>query len=370
MEAQFPEQEESVYALEGTCAHALAEIKVRHFICGEISEATYNQKRKRWLKEWSVPERQEFEMDAHTDAFVDLVRERSKLYPGSQVMVEQRLDTGVPSCWGTSDVVIVSPHHVEIVDFKYGAGVAVEAEGNPQLRLYGCGALDTYGDMLGDTELVRITVHQPRLEHTLTEELTPLALREWRDSIIPIAELALTDDAPFGPSESACRWCPAAGNCRAQTAWIFEDEDLDFTSDPDAMDEDEIAAIIKKSGAIRDWLTAVEDKALHRAYSEGKVIPGYKVVMSGGKRSIPDEDAAIEYMTMVLGYDEEQVSRRKTKTLGDLEALMGAQNFAQKMKEFIKKPEGRPSLVPDSDSRPSIQPNSEAAKDFAGEDLL
>jgi hypothetical protein len=367
MEAEVPPQPDSVYAAEGTCAHELAEIKAR-LTFGQISQATFQKRLKAWRKSWSVSESTEFEMDAHTDAYVTLIQERRELYPNTQVMVEQRLNTGVPQCWGTSDTVLASPQHVEIIDFKYGSGVMVNAVGNSQLRLYACGALDTYGDLLGETELVRITVHQPRLNHILTDEMSPAALREWRESILPVAAEALGPNARFGPSESACRWCPASGNCRAQMDAIFNDDDLDFATDPDTLEPDEIAGILGKAAKIREWLDAVENTALDQAYSQNKPIPGYKVVLSGGKRSILDPELAIKHAVEELGYAPEQVTKTTIRGIGELEALMTVAGFAKDMEPFIKPPTGKPSLVPDADRRPSIQPNTEAAKDFGQED--
>lgn len=369
MELTVPEQPDSVYAAEGTCAHELAEIKLR-FEFGLISESKRDARVVKWRKEWDVSEATEFAMDSYTDQYVELIKERQQAYPNTQVMVEQRLDSGLPECQGTSDAVLVSPGHIEIVDLKYGQGIEVEAEGNPQLRLYALGAMETYGDLLGDTEIVRITVHQPRLEHILTDEMTPQALLDWREAIRPIAELALGDDAPFGPSESACRWCPASGACRAQMESIFEDDDLDFSSTPDTLEPEEIAGILKKADKIRDWLAAIEATAFDHAYSKGIPIPGFKVVASGGQRSLINKEEAIEYLCTELGYTVDEVSKTSIRGIGELEALMGVQNFAKKLKKFIKPPTPKPSLVPESDRRSPINRDGEAARVFSDEDLI
>lgn len=367
----MPPEPDSVYAAEGTCAHELGEIKLRYEF-GQISRNQMQSRVAKWRKAWGVTEAAEFEMDSYTDQYVELVKERAALYPGTQVMVEQRLDTGVPTCWGTSDVVLASPQHVEIIDLKYGRGVEVSAVENPQLRLYALGALDAYGDVLGDTELVRYTVFQPRLDNTSTEELTPRELRTWRQSILPIAAEALKPNARFGPSEAACRWCPASGHCRAQLESIFEDQ-ADFDVEPATLSDAEIADLLGKVEAIKAWVEALETAAFMRAYTEGRKLPGFKVVLSGGKRSVPDEEAAISYATTELGYTEEQVAKRKLRTLGELEALMGKCEFAEKMADYIKPAVGKPSLVPESDKRAAIDPNAQAAQDFAAiaeEDLL
>lgn len=361
MEALVPSPPDSPYALEGTCAHELAELKASVEF-GLISRATFTKRLNKWREAWSVTEVVEFEMTGHAEAYVEVIRAELALYPGSRVVFEQRLDTGVPACWGTSDAVILSSTHVGIVDYKYGRGVAVEAENNPQLRLYGLGALDAFGDIIGDTDEVRITVHQPRLDHVLTEVVTADELRAWRDKVIPVAVEALGDDARFGPSETACRWCPASGNCRAQLESIFT---ADFTAKPETLDADELPDLLGQLTAIRTWCDAVESAAFQRVYHEGTEVPGYKVVLAGGKRSITDAELAIKYAVEELGYTIEQVSRPAMRTLGELEALMTKTGFAEKMADYIKPPIGRPSLVPDTDKRPSIQPDSEAARVFA-----
>lgn len=369
METKVPAEPESSYAREGTIAHELAELKAS-LAFGLITKPQYATRYAHWVQKHPEVLTDEVlaEMEVHTDAYVELIRERLALFPNSQVMLEQRLDTGVPTCWGTSDTVIASPRHVEIIDFKYGSGVKVEAVGNPQLRLYGCGAMDTYGDLLGETEVIRITVHQPRMDHVLTEELTPDELRAWRSEVvIPIAELALGDDAPFGPSDEACRWCPASGRCKAQLEAVFA---ADFEEDPEVLSADQVAETLGQVKMIRDWLNAFEMAALSMAYTEGTDIPGYKVVLSGGQRGIRDADRAVEVLQKA-GFSLEDVTTTKPKGIGDLEKLLGKTKFAELLEEsgIVTKSDGKPALVAETDGRPSISPNGEAVKEF-GKDLI
>lgn len=356
MEEAVPPQKESTYAREGTAAHARAEMLARHLILGEPLD---DEDVDAWRAEYDISDEADAEMEEHALAYVDLLRSRLAANPGSVLLLEQRLPTGIKSCWGTSDAVIVSPEVVESVDFKYGLGVKVDAQANPQLRLYGVGALDTFGDLLGDVQTVRLTVHQPRLGHTDTEELSAAELREWRDSIKPVAEVALGPNAPFGPGEDTCRWCPASGRCRAQMEFATQ---RDFAK-ADTLDEYEVAELLERVPAIEAWCAALKDYALNRAYSEGVAIPGFKVVMSGGRRSITDPDGALAALT-AIGYDKDAVSTRKMKALGDLETLLRG-DFEVAVAPFITKGKGSPSLVPESDKRVAISPESTAAEDFA-----
>lgn len=359
----------SSYAEEGTCAHALAEIECR-FAFGQITAAARTREVNLWRKEWQrkigLTEEQEEEMVTHVATYVALVQERAARYPNSTVLFEQRVPTGVPSCWGTSDTVIVSPVHVEIIDLKYGSGTFVIVTRNPQLRLYGVGALDFFGDILGDTEEVFITVCQPRMENDegqpniATEQISAAELLAWRDSIIPIAEEALGDDARFGPSEEACRWCPAAGQCRAQMEWATS---LDFGTAADAMTNEEIADALEMLAAIRKWCDAVEQVALDKMFSKREQVPHWKVVRSGGRRSITDPEGAIEAL-LARGHALDEISTRKPKGIGDLEKLLGKPEFESVVAPFVTKPPGKPSLAPETDPRPSIDPNDEAQKEF------
>lgn len=360
MSEEVPEGKESVYAREGTAAHALAELMARDQLLGTV--ASRQKSLRAWRKEFDILDEAEAEMTEHAAAYVDYLRSRLEENPGSQLLLEQRLPTGIPDSWGTSDAVIVSPTVVESVDFKYGLGVRVGAVENPQLRLYGIGALEAYGDLLGEVEHVRLTVFQPRLGHVVSEELPATDLRAWRDSILPVAAVALGPDAPFGPSEDACRWCPASGQCAAQAEWATA---RDFGVKSDVMNADELAEALDQIPGIKAWCAAVEAYTLHRAYSEGNPIPGYKVVMSGGKRSVTDPDGALEALS-AIGYPLDDVAPRKIVGIGALEKMLKG-DFDIAVGPFVKKGEGSPSLVPESDKRKAIDPEGQAASDFAKE---
>jgi hypothetical protein len=483
MSEGVPEGPESVYAREGTAAHALAEITARRVILESLTPQQYAKAIAAWRKEYDISDEAHGEMAEHADAYVAYLQFRLDANPGSQLLLEQRLPSGVPDCWGTSDAVIVSPTCVESVDFKYGLGVRVEAVGNPQLRLYGVGALEAFGDLLGEVERVRLTIFQPRLSHVATEELPAAELRAWRDSIIPIAESALGPDAPFGPSEEACRWCPVSGRCTAQLQWsVTRDFGTDFEKDrkeydrrhdmvrntrgpaklhpchdcggeakdwsqihgtdgehpdhyaprcrschskydnvareftqkgrpateaekdrikkvnsrkygcgdcalvsnlgglithqkatghegqrggPEIMDEVSLAEALDRIPMIEAWCKAVRDYCLDRVYSQGQPIPGYKVVLSGGRRVITDPEAALEALT-AIGYALDEVSVRKPKGIGELEKLL-KKDFSIAVGPFVQKSEGSPSLVPESDARLAIDPEGQAAVDFSRE---
>jgi hypothetical protein len=385
MDEQMREQgllagdEDSSYAREGTLAHALGELEAS-LAFGLIGKRKYNAEYKKWLAEFTAEGYEEgtlAEMKEHVNAYVALIEERMQRRPMSQLLLEQRMDSGIEKCWGTSDTVIVSPTHVEIIDFKYGAGVYVDAYENSQLRIYGLGALDTFADMLGETDLIVMTVHQPRMDNVSSEEMHPDDLRAWREGVAaPAAAEALhNENARFGPSEKACRWCPAAGICRARVEKavqadfgdVFAEEDPQPTP-PELLTPEEVGKALKRVGSIKAWCAALEASALEMAYGQGQAIPGWKVVRSGGQRSIQDHAAAIQLL-IDKGWSAEQVAAPlKAKGIGELEKLLGKPTFKELLDPFIAKSSGRESLVPEEDKREAISPASEAADDFKQEE--
>lgn len=360
-------EQTSVYAAEGTVFHALIEILGRaHF--GQITKAQAKKELTKWRKDNGVDLHTENEMQGYARIWLEVLQTRFDAHPNSQIYFEQRLDTGVPSSWGTTDAAIVSPTHIDVIDAKYGAGVQVDAEDNSQLRLYGLGVLDDH-DILGLIKDVTLIIIQPRIEdrhggpHISMETISADDLRAWREEVKPIAESALLPGAPFGPSTKACRWCPMSGKCKAQLESIFEAE-VDFEADPLLMSPEETAELLEVLPRIKDWVNAFEGAALHRAYDLNEEIPGWKVVMSNGRRGCVNEEAVIGILEEE-GYGLDDITTRKIVGIGVLESLLGRREFTEKLGTFYPKSTGKPSLVPMDDKRPALNREAEAASIFS-----
>ncbi len=137
LEEQFQDEPGgSVYAEEGTAAHALAEHKLKKAL---------KRRSKRPVSDYHCDE-----MEECTDGYVAFAMEQVELArqecKDPVVLIEQRLDYSayVPEGFGTGDLLIVADHVLTVIDLKYGKGVAVEAEWNPQMMLYGLGALELF----------------------------------------------------------------------------------------------------------------------------------------------------------------------------------------------------------------------------------
>jgi len=352
---QVPD-EDSPYAAEGTRAHVRAEIEASHHF-GWIACQEYERRLDTW-KATLVGEHEEEDMTEAAHGYVALIQSVADANPGAVVLLEQRMNTGIPSCWGTGDTVVIAPGLVFVIDLKYGTGVEVYAEDNPQLMLYGVAALDTF-DIIGEVDDVCVQIYQPRRNHVDTYCLSATDLRAWRDSVIPIAEAALQGGAEFGPSEEACRWCPVAGECSARARFVAT---RDF-GEPTLLSPEQLAEAVAQIPNIRRWCQQVEERALTKAYQDKVEIPGFKVVRSNGRRQIKDDALAIQ-MLIDNGFSAEQVARFSVKPFGDLERLLPKDELNALLGDIITKSEGKPSLVPLDDNRPAINALEEEGRVF------
>lgn len=365
-------------ALEGTIAHALMEIEGRYAF-GQIDRAEYLMEYEAWRTTTGLDLDSVGEMAHYIDMMVNFLKGRLSLLDSPSILFEKRMSAGIDGVWGTSDVVIYDASTVEIWDLKYGMGYLVDPFENEQLMLYALGALDTYGDILADTTDVVIGIYQPRIAGGIRHwDTTPEHIREWRETVArPAAALAMTDDAPIVPSEKACTWCPARGECEVRAKWIVgEDFGAPYVDvqRPDLLDEAEMSMVLDRIPAIEAWCKDVQAAAMTRLYTLGEEIPGYKAVRSGGRRGIADDTAAIQTL-IDAGYPAEDVATFKVKALGELEkVILKSQPGVKKAErvtlddvlgDLIKKSDGSVSIVKDSDGRPAINSLSEAVKDFS-----
>ena len=303
------------------------------------------------------------EMDACTDGYVafvlEAVAQARLICKDPLVLIEQQLDFSgyVPEGFGTGDAIVIADGTLHIIDFKYGQGVLVEAEGNPQMMLYALGALAQWSHLYEIGE-VAMTVYQPRRENVSTWVISKGGLYLWAEEVlVPKAALAFKGEGDFSPGEH-CRFCRAATKCRARADANLALARFEFALPP-VLTDDEIAGILGLLDDITSWANDIKDYALTSALF-GKEWPGFKVVSGRSVRRFTDEDAVAE-AAKEAGYTD--IWRKSLITLTDFEKLMGKAKFQDILGGLVTKPPGKPALVPDTDKRPALELSS-AADDF------
>lgn len=331
----------SPYAQQGTDAHALCEYKVLKALGRDSPDPTEN------LDYFDT------EMDNCSDQYCSYVMEQLEeartLCSDPQVLIEQRLDFSkwVPEGFGTGDCLIVADKVLHIIDFKYGLGILVEAENNPQMMCYALGALDTY-DGIYDIESVRMTIFQPRRDNISTFTMHKDELLAWAYEFLkPTAEFAIKGEGEFSAG-SHCQFCAVKATCRKRAEYNLELAQYDFEM-PANLEQTEIAAILPKIDDLISWASDVKEYALQTALS-GTEYPGFKVVEGKSNRKYTDE-AAVAFIVKDHGYDPYE---KKLLGITAMTSLLGKKKFEELLAGLITKPPGKPTLVPDTDKRPAL----------------
>lgn len=361
LELQFP-QSTSEYAEEGTAAHELCELTARYWL-GEISEAEHENQR----DELAKGKYYNAEMQECANDYAKFVAEKTaaarETCEDAFTALEVRVDFSkyVKDGFGTGDCIIVSDNVLEIIDFKYGKGVRVEAAGNPQMKLYALGAYLEYNTLF-DIDSVRMTIFQPRLSGVQSsDEITVKELLEWAEKYVkPRAKLAYKGEGEFAPSEEVCKFCRAKAQCKARA-----DKNLKlFDEAPDVLllTPEDAGKILEQAGDIQSWLADLESLVSFTLLA-GQPVEGWKMVEGRSNRRFADELKVVDAMK-AAGYDESLLYERKLITLTQMEKDFGKKAIAETLGELIVKPQGKPTLAPAKDKRPEFRPEEQLLAEF------
>jgi hypothetical protein len=305
-------------------------------------------------------------MDEHSDEYLNYIIEKQHETNGT-VIVEQRVtyEKYVPFGSGMADCIIIGDEELIIVDFKYGEGVPVSAENNTQLMLYALGAVLEF-DYIYQVTNIRVCVFQPRLHNISEWSLPETELLEWAENFVkPRAELAYKGEGELCAGEW-CRWCKVKAACRARAEKQLELAKYKFRH-PTILEDWEVAEILGKISEFKKWAGDVEEYAYEQAL-KGNEIKGYKLVEGISRRSIVSP-TDVENALTKEGYTKERIyAVPKLLGITELEKLVGAKRFKELCNEWIVKPQGKPTLVPESDKRPAIKTKLSAAEAFAEEE--
>lgn len=337
------EDNETTFAAEGTAAHALAEWKVR--------KALKQRAGRRPTSDYWTDEMEEC-TDNYRDYIMDLVLTAQQHCSDPIALVEQHLDFScyVPDGFGTGDFLLIADGELNIVDLKYGRGVAVYAERNPQMMLYALGALLQY-DCLYDIEKVTMTIYQPRLSNVSAWEISAKELYDWAEKEVkPKAELAAAGKGEFSPGPW-CRFCKARTQCRARAESLLELTRLEFQP-PALLTDEEIAEVMQKADELSKWASDVMAFASAEAIEKGKHWKGYKLVEGRSTRKFNVDDDTVAEAAKAAGYHD--IYNKSLITLTAFEKLMGKEDFKKVLGGFVTKPAGKLTLVPESDKRPEV----------------
>ena len=326
----LPPDPGSIYAAEGTKAHSLLAHLLTHG--GDMpGDGEYDE-----------------EMIAGATVAFTYVMERRR--EALAMYVEQRVNLGKLTegmCWGTADVILVFEDSIEVIDYKYGRGVFVDVERNPQLMLYGIGACASYNLTPGE---VKLTVIQPR---------TPFGepIRSWECKLPELVEFGHEVNAAyqqikrgegtFHVAEETCRWCRAKLTCPAVKS---ASEELMRTEFEKVESTDEIAEWLRVAPALEAAIASAREHAA-LALQRGVPVPGFKLVAGRSTRKWSDEAKVVKWLKSKLKVD--QVMPRELISVAVAEKLLKPLDVAIP-DAYVEKAPGKATIAPESDKRPAL----------------
>lgn len=373
LERRLPNQS-SAYAAEGSVAHLIASnvlLDPDYVIpVGEVIE--YDGHKILVTRE----------MAEHVHDYVDLV---NKYAEGGTLMVDQRVDfslyVGMPGQSGTADAIIVKNRELIQIDFKYGAGVKVDAIDNEQLLLYGLGTYDV-ASLIDDIDTLCLVIHQPRMNHVSefwlsTDDLMAFAKKanlaaarvETALDLDGVGQLDSTSQL-FNPGEKQCRFCNAKAVCPALredvmlhvggavTSPTKVEEFAQFVAiEPDAETSDNYLAVaMDKVAMVEDWCKAIRAE-IERRLLHGKSVSGYKLVEGKlGNRAWRDAKLVESFMKADLLMAPDDMYDRSLISPTTAEKRLKKTNPADwtALQEHIHRAPGKPSVAPVTDPRPAL----------------
>ena len=317
-------------------------------------------------------------------------------YEDAQLYIEQQVtfpSMVTTDCWGTADIVIIVPSMglLYVLDFKHGAGVAVDAKDNEQLQTYACAALSTFREA-HKVHTVITGIIQPRafsadgpvryedaltVEKYITDKPYTTSIQLKIDAAIKASQ---APDAPLVPGEKQCQFCPLKANCPAREAAALAVVSSTFANVKDVtraalpavsqIPVDRLAYIMSASSILKGWLSDVESTALELARN-GVYIPGFKLVETLARRQwYQDDDSTASMLMSLTGLNEDFVRPRKLIGITEAEKLVvdafksGAGRGKKKQAAeagknafahlTTKASSGNVTLVPETDQRPAI----------------
>ena len=355
----------SSYADEGSAAHKLGELCLRH----GHKAADYVGKQIDVFDDGSLMWEVDEDMAYYVQDYADYCMEQ--VDPLGSYHVETRFDLThiAEGMFGTGDFCAVSDEELVIVDLKYGKGLKVDGVDNSQLKLYALGAMNDF-EWMHSFEKVRTVVIQPRLEWLSEDTYTTTELLDFEDSVRHVCDQIINKrNLVRVASEKGCKWCAANKTCGTfaeMATWEAKEafKDVGFEPTPPELSPEDRSKALQSIPLLKAWIKATEEGALSDI-ERGIEIPGWKVVEGRSFRKFSDPETVMNLCKRSRSVKEDDYLKKELLTVAQLEkALKSSPKLWKRINEHVIKPTGKNTLVPESDKRPPVETVADGFKDI------
>lgn len=373
--ATVPPAPSSIYATEGTRAHALAQHCLENGMRSAVQAVAAMTAAELGVLGYSI------ETCEAVQVYLDAVWRELEAASDAELFVEQKFTfPGMNGeVFGRNDAIVYSASRKRLVvfDYKHGQGVSVTAEDNAQLKFYASGALLANPEWkVSEIELIIV---QPRARDA--DEIG--AIRPWPMDLLEVINFSADVDEAVRSAATPgadlktgdwCRWCPAAAICPAKEREALTAlqvgfdgvEQVDVTELPEpAQLGDRLGAVLSAVEILTAWANQVREFAEEHMLAGTIEVPGWKVVQKVGRAKwIASDPEILGYLGMMWGLDENDVAPRKLIGFTDMrKTLKAAGASGEQIGEFEARYTSKESsgltIAPARDRRPAVTPGSQ-----------
>lgn len=337
---QMPERPSSRYADEGTLCHTIMEAVLAHdgrpedFIGDTSGEVTV------------TPEL----IDAKIRPALAALDE---IDPANQMTYDCEIVVGfgdaLPGVFGSADMIGRLGHTAVVLDWKFGDGVDVAVEENPQAMFYAAAAMRTPKAAWafdGATEIECVIVQPTAKTPVKRWRTTPERIRAFERQLFAAVREAEKPDARFATGDH-CRWCAAKPICPLLTGAV----DRAVKTSLEGINAARLGEMLDQASLIESYLADVRVLAQH-ILEEGFSIPGWKLVQKRATRQWTNPDEAKAALTH-LGLDETELTETKLVSPAQAEKVLKKRKLALPDDLVVAVSSGT-TLAPESDPRPPV----------------
>jgi len=334
---KMPPQPSNKYADEGTLLHnVIAEIVMSDKHPETWLGTTYND--------------QVLTLDLIDNKLVPALAALDVIDPNKEMEIEAETRVGfgdlLPGVFGSTDLIGRIGKRAVVLDWKFGDGVAVDVEENPQLMFYAAAAMRTEEAKWafeGATEIEMVIVQPPAVKRWVT---TPARIAQFEKDLVKAVKLAQQPNAELKIGDH-CRWCAAKPICPQMTGAV----DRALKTQIESINVGMLGSYLVNADILEDWIKDLRALA-HQILDSGAPVPGYKLVAKRGTRQWTDEKDVVHWLDG-KGLEPTEIYSKEILSPAQMEKVLKKRKLTLPDDLVVSVSSGT-TLAVESDPRPAV----------------
>jgi hypothetical protein len=252
----------------------------------------------------------------------------------------------LPDVFGSADIIGRIDDTAYIVDWKFGDGVAVDVEENPQLMFYAAAAMRTPVAQWAFEGAVKVELVIVQPPYVKRWETTPRRIQLFEKELVAAVKAAQRPDAPLAQGDW-CRWCAAKAICPLMTGAA----DRALVSSLKDLSIEHVSKYLSMADQLESWIKDVRALAM-QSLEAGLSVPGYKLVPKRAMRQWVNENKALDAMR-AMGVNANELTELTILSPAKAEKVLKKHKLALPAHHVVSVSSGN-TLATEDDPRPAV----------------